>query len=156
MDRVAALEATTSALENTLKEKNDGLASHANDLGRKLHNKTRHTLRGGFAAFSTSGDGTTIRRLSFEAKHVPYLKCGEDIPVTRMLDITSAPNHTSASQFAGWKNTIQNALVDMYNASRLGHSDPIDLDKFITWLMSRGADHANDQLLLAKMKMLHT
>ncbi|KAF8133538.1 hypothetical protein K438DRAFT_2128256 [Mycena galopus ATCC 62051] len=28
-----------------LKENNDGLASHANDLGRQLHNKTRHTLR---------------------------------------------------------------------------------------------------------------
>ncbi|KAF8144090.1 hypothetical protein K438DRAFT_1783141 [Mycena galopus ATCC 62051] len=136
MDRVAALEATTSALENAvLKEKNDGLASHANDLGRKLYNKTRHTLRGGFAAFSTSGDGTTIRRLNFEAKHVPYLKRGEDIPGTRMLDITSAPNHTSASQLAGWKNTIQNALVNTYNGSPLGQSDPIDLDEFIAWKM---------------------
>ncbi|KAF8132735.1 hypothetical protein K438DRAFT_2129844 [Mycena galopus ATCC 62051] len=147
MDRVAALEATTSALENAvLKEKNDGLASHGNDLGRKLHNKTRYTLRGGFAAFSTSGDGTTIRRLNFEAKHVPYLKRGEDIPVTRMLDITSAPNHTSASQLAGWKNTIQNALVDTYNASSLGHSNPIDLDEFITWLMNIMATEITKQI----------
>jgi hypothetical protein len=69
-----------------------------------------------------------------------------------MLDITSAPNHTSAAQLAGWKQIMRCALVDTYNASPLGQADPIDLDEFITWLTSLGTDHANDQLLLAKLK----
>ncbi|KAJ7887849.1 hypothetical protein B0H14DRAFT_3430467 [Mycena olivaceomarginata] len=81
----------------------------------------------GSKAFGTSGDGTTIRHINFEAKHVTYTIAGEDMPVTRMLNITSALNHTSAA-------------------------DPIDLNEFITWLTSLGTDHANDQLLLAKLK----
>ncbi|KAJ7678749.1 hypothetical protein B0H14DRAFT_2655746 [Mycena olivaceomarginata] len=107
---------------------------------------------GRLKAFGTSGDGTTIRHINFEAKHVTYTKAGEDTPVTRMLDITSAPNHTSAAQLAGWKQIMRYALVDTYNASPLGQADPIDLDEFITWLTSLGTDHANDQLLLAKLK----
>jgi hypothetical protein len=103
-------------------------------------------------AFGTSGDGTTIPHINFEAKHVTYTIAGEDTPVTRMLDITSAPNHTSAAQLAGWKQIMRCALLDTYNASPLGQADPIDLDEFITWLTSLGTDHANDQLLLAKLK----
>jgi hypothetical protein len=69
-----------------------------------------------------------------------------------MLDITSAPNHTSAAQLAGWKQIMRCALVDTYNVSPLGQADPIDLDEFITWLTSLGTDHSNDQLLLLKLK----
>ncbi|KAF8195978.1 hypothetical protein K438DRAFT_1587093 [Mycena galopus ATCC 62051] len=103
-------------------------------------------------AFGTSRDGTTIRHINFEAKHATYIKAGKNTPVTRMLNITSAPNHTSTAQLAGWKETIQYSLVDTYNASPLGQADPIDLNEFITWLKSLGTDHANDQKLLTKMK----
>ncbi|KAJ7706653.1 hypothetical protein B0H17DRAFT_1125512 [Mycena rosella] len=49
-------------------------------------------------------------------------------PVTGrcILDITSAPNHTSEAQMAGWKTVLQEGLVDTFNAS------PIDIDEVIT------------------------
>ncbi|KAJ7475354.1 hypothetical protein B0H11DRAFT_2235650 [Mycena galericulata] len=94
-------------------------------------------------AFAPSGDGTTIRHLNFEGKHATYLKDG--VPLTRMLDITSAPNHTSEEQLAGWKSTIQNSLVDTFNASPLGQENPIDNDEFVTFIKALGSDHAADQ-----------
>ncbi|KAJ7605696.1 hypothetical protein DFH06DRAFT_1020041 [Mycena polygramma] len=96
-------------------------------------------------AFTISGDGTTIRHLNYEAKHVTYYKVGETTPVTRMLDTTSAPNHTSEEQLLGWQSTINSGLVDTYNASPLGQENPIDNDEFVTFMMGIGADHAPDQ-----------
>ncbi|KAJ7697987.1 hypothetical protein B0H14DRAFT_2649634 [Mycena olivaceomarginata] len=251
MDRVASLEATTAALttENTaMRENIDVLVSRADDLGRRLHNKTRQAIRARASSAKLRGDlirskhtravqagrlerrkTDGIRKALLDAqagpnKHwmkgkggiftentremirdlvalkVPAMnvdpvihtvgrglgrevqdhvsarqinrvveeggiasdlqvtseirgsKAGEDTPVTRMLDITSAPNHTSAAQLAGWKQIMRCALVDTYNESPLGQADPIDLDEFITWLTSLGTDHSNDQLLLLKLK----
>ncbi|KAJ7222649.1 hypothetical protein C8J57DRAFT_974185, partial [Mycena rebaudengoi] len=100
-------------------------------------------------AFAASGDGTTIRNINYEAKHVTYLING--IPVTRMLDTTSAPNHTSEEQLKGWKETINCSLVDTYNASPFGAEDPIDGDEFVTFMKALGADHANDQKKLGRL-----
>ncbi|KAJ7845156.1 hypothetical protein B0H14DRAFT_2584877 [Mycena olivaceomarginata] len=66
----------------------------------------------GSKAFGTSGDGMTIHHINFEVKHVTYMIAGEDTPITRMLDITSAPNHTSAAQLAGWKQIMQCSFND--------------------------------------------
>ncbi|KAF7343807.1 hypothetical protein MSAN_01961700 [Mycena sanguinolenta] len=96
-------------------------------------------------AFTASGDGTTIRHLNYEAKHVTYYKTGEMIPVTRMLDTTSAPNHTSEEQFASWQSIIKTSLVDTYNASPLGQDNPLDDDEFVTFLKGLGSDHSPDQ-----------
>ncbi|KAJ7880831.1 hypothetical protein B0H13DRAFT_1891643 [Mycena leptocephala] len=96
-------------------------------------------------AFTLSGDGTTIRHLNFEAKHVTYFRPGENVPVTRMLDTTSARNHTSEEQLAGWQDTIQRSLVYTYNASPLGQENSIDNDEFVTFIKGIGADHAPDQ-----------
>ncbi|KAF8868822.1 hypothetical protein CPB85DRAFT_1166108, partial [Mucidula mucida] len=51
-------------------------------------------------AYTISGDGTTVRHINYEAKHV---LAGSNVPTTRVLDITSAPNHTSEEQMTGWK-----------------------------------------------------
>ncbi|KAJ7788427.1 hypothetical protein B0H14DRAFT_2628319 [Mycena olivaceomarginata] len=59
MDRVASLEATTAALttDNTeLKENIDVLVSRANDLGRRLHNKTRQVIRARGSSAKLRGD----------------------------------------------------------------------------------------------------
>ncbi|KAJ7835600.1 hypothetical protein B0H13DRAFT_2369247 [Mycena leptocephala] len=95
-------------------------------------------------AFTLSGDGTTIRHLKFEAKHVTYFRPGENVPVTRMLNTTSARNHTSEEQLAGWQDTIQRSLVYTYNASPLGQENSIDNDEFVTFIKGIGADHAPD------------
>ncbi|KAF7341787.1 hypothetical protein MSAN_02033400 [Mycena sanguinolenta] len=96
-------------------------------------------------AFTASGDGTTIRHLNYEAKHVTYYQPGETIPVTHMLDTTSAPNHTSEEQFASWESIIKTGLVDTYNASPLGQDNPLDDDEFVTFLKGLGSDHSPDQ-----------
>ncbi|KAJ7804447.1 hypothetical protein B0H14DRAFT_3486189 [Mycena olivaceomarginata] len=102
-------------------------------------------------AFTLSGDGTTIRHLNFEAKHVTYFRPGENVPVTRMLDTTSARNHTSEEQLAGWQDTIQRSLVYTYNASPLGQENSIDNDEFVTFIKGIGADHAPDQKKWARL-----
>ncbi|KAJ6521054.1 hypothetical protein DFH09DRAFT_1097996 [Mycena vulgaris] len=101
-------------------------------------------------AFASSGDGTTILHVNFEAKYATFIPAGKDMPVTRMLDITSAANHTSEEQFSSWKNVTKSSLVDTYNASPLGQDNPIDHDEFITFIKGMGTDHVNDQKKLAR------
>ncbi|KAJ7251477.1 hypothetical protein B0H12DRAFT_1185276 [Mycena haematopus] len=96
-------------------------------------------------SFTVSGDGTTIRHLNYEAKHVTYYKAGETVPVTRMLDTTSAPNHTAEEQLASWQSIVKTGLVDTYNTSPLGQDNPIDEDEFVTFIKGVGSDHAADQ-----------
>ncbi|KAJ7161852.1 hypothetical protein C8R43DRAFT_1063127 [Mycena crocata] len=102
-------------------------------------------------AVTISGDGTKIRHIDYEAKHVTFRDSVTGKPVTRMLDITSAPNHTSEAQLAGWQAVLQEGLVDTYNASPLGQLDPIDKDEFITFIRALGTDHAADQKKLARL-----
>ncbi|KAJ7889330.1 hypothetical protein B0H14DRAFT_2561827 [Mycena olivaceomarginata] len=96
MDRVAALETTASALatENAaLKENLDVLVSRPDGLGRKLHSDAMSWIPSAHVtaeireskAFGTSGDGTTIRHLKFEAKLVTYLKHGEDTSYIKQM-----------------------------------------------------------------------
>jgi hypothetical protein len=68
-----------------------------------------------------------------------------------MLDTTSARNHTSEEQLAGWQDTIQRSLVYTYNASPLGQENSIDNDEFVTFIKGIGADHAPDQKKWARL-----
>ncbi|KAJ7118078.1 hypothetical protein C8R44DRAFT_528154, partial [Mycena epipterygia] len=54
-------------------------------------------------AVTLGGDGTTINHLNYEGKHVIYRDPTAGHIITRILDITSAPDHTSESQMAGWR-----------------------------------------------------
>ncbi|KAK6996436.1 hypothetical protein R3P38DRAFT_2565678, partial [Favolaschia claudopus] len=96
-------------------------------------------------AITLSGDGTTIKHINYEAKHVTFRDPRTGKPVTRILDITSATDHTSESQFEGWRTVLVEGLVGTYNASPLGRANPIDVDEFITFIRALGTDHANDQ-----------
>ncbi|KAJ6552438.1 hypothetical protein DFH09DRAFT_925151 [Mycena vulgaris] len=102
-------------------------------------------------AVTLSGDGTKIRHIDYEAKHITFRDPATGRPITRILDITSAPDHTSEAQMAGWRIVLQDGLVKTYNASPLGQVAPIDEDEFITFIKALGTDHANDQKKLARL-----
>ncbi|KAK6992055.1 hypothetical protein R3P38DRAFT_2571637 [Favolaschia claudopus] len=107
-------------------------------------------------AITLSGDGTTIKHINYEAKHVTFRDPHTGQPVTRILDITSATDHTSESQMEGWRTVLVEGLVGTYNASPLGRANltsanPIDVDDFITFITALGTDHANDQKKLARL-----
>ncbi|KAK6997126.1 hypothetical protein R3P38DRAFT_2563891 [Favolaschia claudopus] len=102
-------------------------------------------------AITLSGDGTTIKHILYEAKHVTFRDPHTGQPVTRILDITSATDHTSESQMEGWRTVLVEGLVGTYNASPLGRANPIDVDEFITFIKALGTDHANDQKRLARL-----
>ncbi|KAJ7437685.1 hypothetical protein B0H11DRAFT_2255169 [Mycena galericulata] len=80
-------------------------------------------------AVALSGDGTTIRHINYEAKHVTFRDARTGRPITRILDITSAPDHTSESQLEGWHEVLVKGLVNTYNSSPLGQVNPIDADE---------------------------
>ncbi|KAJ7120100.1 hypothetical protein C8R44DRAFT_623876 [Mycena epipterygia] len=102
-------------------------------------------------AVTISGDGTKIRHIDYEAKHVTFRDARTGRPITRILDITSAPDHTSEAQLAGWHDVLVKGLINTYNASPPGQVNPIDEDEFITFIKGLGTDHANDQKKLARL-----
>ncbi|KAJ7610542.1 hypothetical protein DFH06DRAFT_1148087 [Mycena polygramma] len=102
-------------------------------------------------AVALSGDGTKIRHIDYEAKHVTFRDARTGRPITRILDVTSARDHTSESQMEGWRVVLLEGLVKTYNSSPLGQVNPIDEDEFITFIKGLGTDHANDQKKLARL-----
>ncbi|KAF8892405.1 hypothetical protein CPB85DRAFT_1482410 [Mucidula mucida] len=96
-------------------------------------------------AYTISGDGTTVRHINYEAKNVTMYLAGSNVPTTRVLDIMSAPNHTSEEQMTGWKGMMYQTLTGTYNVLPLGQGAPINPDEFITFLKGVGSDHAPDQ-----------
>ncbi|KAJ7872281.1 hypothetical protein B0H14DRAFT_3438961 [Mycena olivaceomarginata] len=102
-------------------------------------------------AVTISGDGTKIRHINYEAKHVTFRDAQTGRPITRILDITSAPDHTSEAQLAGWHDVLVKGLINTYNTSPLGQVNPIDEDEFITFIKGLGTNHANDQKKLARL-----
>ncbi|KAJ7931918.1 hypothetical protein B0H13DRAFT_1857568 [Mycena leptocephala] len=98
-----------------------------------------------------SRDGTKIRHIDYETKPVTFRDARTGHPTTRILDITSAPDHTSEVLLAGWHEVLVNGLVKTYNASPLGQVNPIDEDEFITFIRGLGTDHTTDQKKLARL-----
>lgn len=101
-------------------------------------------------AVTISGDGTTVKNINYEAKHVTFRDPKTGLPTTRILDITSAPNHTSESQLKGWQSVVH-GVVQSFNTSPLGLDNPLDEDEFISFVKGIGTDHANDQKKLVRL-----
>ncbi|KAJ6576885.1 hypothetical protein DFH09DRAFT_1077839 [Mycena vulgaris] len=80
-----------------------------------------------------------IRHIDYEAKHVTFRDPATGRPITRILDITSAPDHTSEAEMAEWRSVLQDGLVT-----------PIDEDEFITFIKALGTNQ-NDQKKLARL-----
>ncbi|KAJ7766983.1 hypothetical protein DFH07DRAFT_915798 [Mycena maculata] len=101
-------------------------------------------------AGALSSDGTKIRHIDYKGKHLTFRDPETGVPVTRILDITSAANHTSEAQMEGWR-AIVHGLVQTFNESPLGQTNPINEDEFVTFIKGIGTDHANDQKKLVRL-----
>ena len=101
-------------------------------------------------AMTVSGDGTSHKNIQYSSRHAVAIPSGNGPPKDCFLGITPEVNHTTATQFEGWKETIQH-LCDNYNKSPLGDEVPIKPTR--VWQRMRGylSDHASDQKKLSTM-----
>ncbi|KAF8240634.1 hypothetical protein L208DRAFT_1374203 [Tricholoma matsutake] len=101
-------------------------------------------------ALMISGDGTAIKHLNYESKHislqVPDYKSNgsptspnKGAPVTRFFGISSAPNHTSEMQLKGWKKVP------------IGSTTCANPVRFASYFLGLGSNHAEDQKKLAHL-----
>jgi hypothetical protein len=105
-----------------------------------------------------SGDGTTHRHINYESKHIilrapTYTRDGSVLstsPSTRFLGISSAPNHSSETQLAGWK-TLISEVFDVYNSSPLAGTAKATLVDFAAKIKGVSTDHAEDQKKLVRL-----
>ena len=101
-----------------------------------------------FLAMTMSGDGTTHKNIQFSSRHAAVIPPDGNPPKDVFLGITPEVNHTTDTQFEGWKLTIRH-LCDVYNGSPMGkvvRAEPARI-----WERLRGylSDHASDQKKLA-------
>ncbi|KAF8198610.1 hypothetical protein BJ912DRAFT_1020488 [Pholiota molesta] len=102
-------------------------------------------------AFTVSSDGTTIRHLNYEAKHITLNapsyeeRAGiKKAPKTCFVGVTSGVNHKSETQLKGWKD-LSNEFYATYNnifKANGRHADPIT---FATYMLGNGSDDSEDQ-----------
>ena len=97
-----------------------------------------------------SSDGTSHKNIQFLSRHVTILPQDDNPPVDFFLGVNPEVNHTTNTQFNGWKQTIQD-LCKTYNESPIGNAVPADPTKL--WEKLRGflSDHASDQKKLSGM-----
>ena len=103
-----------------------------------------------FLAATLSGDGTTHKSIQYSSRYAVAIHPGSDPPKDCFLGIMPEVNHTTNTQFEGWKQTIQR-LCDDYNNSPLGKMVPANPTRI--WEKLRGylSDHASDQKKLSAM-----
>jgi len=101
-----------------------------------------------FLALTLSGDGTTHKNIQFSSRHAVAIPPNDNPPKDCFLGIIPEVNHTTATQFEGWKQTIRH-LCDNYNSSPLGITTPAN--PIHLWEKMRGylSDHASDQKKLS-------
>jgi hypothetical protein len=101
-------------------------------------------------ATTFSGDGTTHKNIQFSSRHAVAIPPDGDRPKDLFLGTTPEVNHTTNTQFEGWKETVQH-LCDNYNKSPLGNMVPANPTRI--WEKLRGylSDHASDQKKLSTM-----
>jgi hypothetical protein len=101
-----------------------------------------------FLAMTWSGDGTTHKNIQFSSRHAVAIPPNDGPPKDCFLGVIPEINHTTNTQFEGWKQTIQH-LCDNYNKSPLGNLVPADPIRI--WEKLRGylSDHASDQKKLS-------
>jgi hypothetical protein len=101
-----------------------------------------------FIAMTWSGDGTTHKNIQFSSRHAVAIPPNDGPPKDCFLGVIPEINHTTNTQFEGWKQTIQH-LCDNYNKSPLGNLVPADPIRI--WEKLRGylSDHASDQKKLS-------
>lgn len=94
-----------------------------------------------------SSDGTTHRHIQYDGRNV--VVTNGDTHTRRTLGVSSASNHTSDTQLAGWRGQID-SMYDVYNASPRGKTAPADPRDFSTKIRGCMTDHAEDQRKLVR------
>ncbi|KAF8871626.1 hypothetical protein BD779DRAFT_1680239 [Infundibulicybe gibba] len=134
-----------------------GIASEI-QLVHEIESSKGHTI---------SGDGTTIKNLNYEAKHITlqvpteYGKasmpvpessgnCTTMVPTTRFFGISSGANHRSETQLQLWKDR-SHRYYNTYNRSSLGITRPANELTFAAYVLGLGSDHAEDQKKLDRL-----
>jgi hypothetical protein len=97
-----------------------------------------------------SGDGTTHKNIQFSSRHVTVISSNDGHPKDLFLGVVPEVNHTTDTQFEGWKQTIQD-LCNTYNKSPLGNTIPASSTKIWEKLKGYLSDHASDQKKLSGM-----
>ena len=97
-----------------------------------------------------SGDGTSHKNIQFSSRHAVTIPPDGDPPKDSFLGIMPEVNHTTNTQFDGWKQMFRH-LCDNYNKSPLGNMVPANPVKL--WALLRGylSNHASDQKKLSTM-----
>ena len=95
-----------------------------------------------------SGDGTTHKSIQYSSRHAVAIPESGGPPKDCFLGIVPEVNHATATQFEGWKETIEH-LCHNFNASPLGNKEPANPTR--VWEKLRGylSDHASDQKKLS-------
>ncbi|KAF9642524.1 hypothetical protein BDM02DRAFT_3193083 [Thelephora ganbajun] len=101
-------------------------------------------------AATLSSDGTAHKSIQYLSRHAVAIPPDGDPPKDCFLGITPKVNHTTNTQFAGWKQTIQH-LCDNYNKSPLGNKVPANPTRIWGGLRGYLSDHASDQKKLSAM-----
>ncbi|KAH9849141.1 hypothetical protein C2E23DRAFT_936343 [Lenzites betulinus] len=113
------------------------------------------------ASFTASGDGTTVRHINYEARHlavnVTDVAGIPDAPKNRLLGVDSSVDHTSESQVRGWRQKFEH-ITTLFSASPFAQrtNRSLTVEECARRFVGMGGDHAADQFkttnLLAKWK----
>ena len=101
-----------------------------------------------FIAMTFSGDGTSHKNIQYSSRYAIAIPTNGGPPKDCFLGITPEVNHTTATQFEGWKETLGH-LYDNYNKSPLGNEAPTDPARMWEKLTGYLSDHASDQKKLS-------
>lgn len=114
------------------------------------HSSKIEILTMSFGGFTLSSDGTSDKHVNYESRHVAYANPSTTSEtgshVIRMLDVSSSVDHTSETQFEGWKQSFSD-LVELYNASPLARRllSTLSLPELAKKIKGMNGDHASDQ-----------
>ncbi|KZT21212.1 hypothetical protein NEOLEDRAFT_1158276 [Neolentinus lepideus HHB14362 ss-1] len=110
--------------------------------------------------FTISGDGTSHKHTQYESKHITLpissykvsdaAKHCSVVPATRFYNISSALNHTSKMQLAGWEKQFKEQHA-LWNESPLVKHRKLDWHELLPKLKGILSDHAEDQKKLARL-----
>ncbi|TFY83099.1 hypothetical protein EWM64_g903 [Hericium alpestre] len=107
--------------------------------------------------FTASSDGTSHRKINYEARHVNLIApCYSDPSApaahqTRLVGVNQALDHTSETQFAGWQASV-NEMSMLLDEAPFAMKEKVTLqpDDFARKLKGMHGDHASDQLKTAR------
>ena len=103
-----------------------------------------------FAGLSLSGDGASHNNIQFSSRHITTVPADTTrCPKNSFIGVHPELNHTTATQFEGWKN-----LIAEFCATHNDHPDAkCVVDPSNVWQLARGylGDHAADQKKLSGM-----